>query len=76
MRDIFIGICAIIGYIVVIAAVLALPIWLLWNWLMPGIFGLPQINILQALGLSLLSGCLFGGKTSKSRDNDNTVTRI
>ena len=32
---------------------------LLWNWLMPVIFGLPDINALQALGLILLSSALF-----------------
>ena len=30
------------------------PFWLLWNWLIPPIFGLPNITILQAFGLWLL----------------------
>jgi len=33
----------------------------LWNWLMPAIFGLPLINIYQALGLLVLSKILFSG---------------
>src|SRR3954449_6273056 len=33
----------------------------LWNWLMPGIFGLPHIGFWQALGLLVLSRILFGG---------------
>ena len=33
---------------------LSIPLCLLWNWLMPHIFGLPTINILQAFGLSAL----------------------
>lgn len=42
---------------------------LLWNWLMPGIFGLPEISLLQAAGLFILSKLLFtpgmgGGKKS------------
>ena len=32
----------------------------LWNWLMPVIFGLPQIGFWQALGLTALSWILFG----------------
>jgi hypothetical protein len=32
----------------------------LWNWLMPGIFGLGAITFWQALGLLLLSRVLFG----------------
>lgn len=42
---------------------------LLWNWLMPGIFGLPEITMLQAAGLFILSKLIFtpgmsGGKKS------------
>ena len=33
----------------------------LWNWLMPGIFGLPAITFWQAVGLLALSWLLFGG---------------
>ncbi len=35
------------------------PLWLLWNWLMPLIFGLPHITFWQAVGLNLLSSILF-----------------
>ena len=37
----------------------SLPILLLWNWLMPIIFKLPEITWLQALGVGMLSGLLF-----------------
>jgi hypothetical protein len=33
----------------------------LWNWLVPGIFGLTRITFAQALGLLLLGKLLFGG---------------
>jgi hypothetical protein len=33
----------------------------LWNWLMPGVFGLHAITWVQALGLLLLCKILFGG---------------
>ena len=33
----------------------------LWNWLLPGLFGLHTIGFWQALGLLLLSRILFGG---------------
>jgi hypothetical protein len=33
----------------------------LWNELLPGIFGLPVINYLQAIGLFLLTRILFSG---------------
>jgi len=34
---------------------------LLWNWLLPTLFGWPQITFWQALGLLALCRILFGG---------------
>lgn len=34
---------------------------LLWNWLMPALFGLPALSFWQALGLLALSRILVGG---------------
>lgn len=36
-------------------------VMLLWNWLMPEIFGLPSISFWQAAGLLVLCKILFGG---------------
>lgn len=47
------GIIAIAGF--------GSAIWQLWNWLMPGLFGLPAIGFWQAVGLMALSWLLFGG---------------
>jgi hypothetical protein len=33
----------------------------LWNWLLPALFGWPQITFWQALGLLVLCRVLFGG---------------
>jgi hypothetical protein len=41
---------------------------LLWNWLMPNIFGLPEITFWQAIGLNLLSTILFKPTTIKNKD--------
>ena len=41
-------------------------VMILWNWLMPDIFGLKEITWIQALGLNFLTGLLF------SRINYNT----
>ena len=40
----------------------ALFIMLLWNWIMPGLFGLATIGYLQALGLYVMSRLLFNHK--------------
>ncbi len=49
--------------IVVIAGGLSLlvgfPLMLLWNWLMPVIFGLPVIGFWQSVGMFFLSSILF-----------------
>ena len=54
------------GLIVVLGILMALPVMLLWNWLMPEIFGLITITFWQALGLSFLAGCLTKGSSSSS----------
>lgn len=52
--------------VAVIGLVMAIPLMLLWNWLMPDIFQLPQISIFQAFGLAILSGILFRSNGSSS----------
>jgi len=42
----------------VVGLVLSIPLCLLWNWLMPFIFGLPKLNLLQTFGLSVLISLL------------------
>ena len=46
----------------VFAAIGALPVWMLWNWLMPNVFSLPTVTLTQAFGLLLLSGFFFSSK--------------
>ena len=52
----------ILGVIMIFAVVvlLTVPLYFLWNWLMPDIFGLPIINFWQAIGINILSSILFG----------------
>jgi len=47
------------------AALFSLPIMLLWDWLMPTLFGLGTITWVQAWGLSVLCGLLFKSSNSK-----------
>jgi hypothetical protein len=44
---------------ILLSIVVAFPVMLLWDWLMPVIFGLHEITLLQAWGLSVLCGFLF-----------------
>lgn len=51
-----------------IAVLLALPIMLCWNFLMPAVFGLPKITFVQALVMNVLSALLFkSGAEVKSK---------
>lgn len=45
-----------------LALVFGLFVQLLWNWLMPGVFGLREIAYGQAIGLVVLAHILFGHK--------------
>ncbi|PKK81564.1 MAG: hypothetical protein CVT47_01770 [Thermoplasmata archaeon HGW-Thermoplasmata-2] len=55
-----IAILTFLGATCIFILIAAIPFWLLWNWLMPNIFKLPQINILQAIGLLFLLGIITG----------------
>jgi Ca2+/H+ antiporter, TMEM165/GDT1 family len=48
-------------FVVLFLIVLSFLVMSLWNWLMPGLFGLHPITFWQALGLLLLSKILLGG---------------
>ena len=45
--------------ITALAFVFGLALMLLWNWLMPAVFGLPQVTYWQAVGLLVLAHILF-----------------
>lgn len=52
----------------IIGLILGTCVMLLWNWLMPVIFGLPTISWLQGLGLYYLSQFLFCSHTTINND--------
>lgn len=55
-----------IAFAFVTTFIAAIPLMLLWNWLMPLIFGLPQLTFVEALGVSALSTLLFVRYTPSS----------
>ena len=54
--------------LVFVAALMSLPVMLLWDWLMPTIFGLPEITWFQAWGLLFLCGLLFKSHITTKKD--------
>ena len=46
---------------VLVSAILAgFVVYFLWNYLMPDLFGLPTLSLVQAILLSILARALFG----------------
>ena len=62
------GCGAIVLVWAIIAAIIGFPIKWLWNWLMPTLFGLPEISFLLSLGIALLISILFGGVIKINKD--------
>jgi hypothetical protein len=56
-----------IGVLGIVALFLGLPLMLLWNWLIPIIFNLPEITFWQAVGLNILAGILFNKTVYKNK---------
>lgn len=70
-RKIGTGIIAFLLAAVLIAAlffVRAWPVWLCWNYVVPAIFGLPELTYWQALMLVILCHMLFGYTAYSSKE--------
>ena len=55
-----------VGAMLVVSLLTSLPVMWLWNWLMPKLFGLIEINMWESLGLTFLCALLF-----KNGSNDD-----
>ena len=58
----------VLGLLMLIVVLFGLPLMILWNWLMPVIFGLPEIGFWQAIGLNLLSVILIKPSIKINKD--------
>jgi hypothetical protein len=54
-------------FLIVLSLLMAVPTMLLWDWLMPELFGLKTITLFQAWGLNFLCGMLFKSHSSSSK---------
>ena len=61
-----------IGAIVVVTVVGGTLVQLLWNWLLPPLFGWPRVTFWQAFGLLVLCRVLFGGRGGCDRSGSHT----
>lgn len=74
-RWIFIVPAAIVGMLLFIT-VGGFVVRLLWNALLPPLFGWPQVTFWQALGLLVLSRILFGGFGGHRSTRSNFRRRV
>ena len=54
-----------IGLIILGCMLYALPVYILWNWVVPNIFGLSELTLWEAFGITLLSRFLFASDKSQ-----------
>jgi len=59
-----------VGVAILFAFVFGIVVKVLWNWLMPGLFGLKEITFWQAFGIVLLAKLLFGGLGHSHKHHD------
>lgn len=53
---------------VILAALFGVFVMLLWNVLLPDLFGLPEIDYLQSVGIIILARLIFGGVAFSKAD--------
>lgn len=63
---IMLGLLEVLLIVVIIGFILAFPVKWCWNYVMPYLFGLREIDAWHALVLALLSGMLFGANKSST----------
>lgn len=56
-----------VGFVIAASLLAGLVVMLLWNALLPVIFGVAKITLIQAIGLLILSRILFGGFPGRRR---------
>jgi hypothetical protein len=68
MKSTIEAIALFLGTIAIIVVLLGYPVMLLWNWLMPELFGLSKVTFWQAIGLNILCTILFRPSINVKKD--------
>ena len=68
MTQIISNLLIVTGVIALIILMFGLPTMILWNWLMPTIFDLPEITFWQACGIQILISLLIAPSSIKTNN--------
>lgn len=60
LSDILLSLLVPASVISIVLIIISLPIYFLWNWLIPSLFKLRHISIPEAFGILVLCKLLFG----------------
>ena len=77
-KSVFTVVLTLLGlslFFFLLAGLLTLPTYLLWNWLAP-LFGLPTLTIWQCLGLAALCHILFTPKGNNFKDISDKFKKL
>lgn len=69
MTQIISNLLAIVGILVLVILMFGLPTMILWNWLMPILFNLPEVTFWQACGLQVLISLLLAPSIFKTNND-------
>ena len=72
---IFIAPVAMVGILILVSILVAIGgevVKLLWNWLLPTLFGWREVTFWQAVGILVLCRILFGGHVGRSHSRRRT----
>ena len=58
----------VVGLLILSAILLAIPTMVLWNYVIPNVFSLSEINLYQAMALNILCGILFKSNVNVKKD--------
>ena len=67
---------AAIAIAFLVAVIMAYPVKWLWNWLVPGIFGLRTVSALEAWGLTLLLQLLLPKTKTETKHEGNRYNNL
>jgi len=68
MNQTIYDILLVVGLAILAMMLFGGPLMILWNWLMPTIFGLTEITFWQACGLQLLATIIFKSNIKINKD--------